>query len=171
MASQLETACLPESAGLHQTTGRYEDGCIDLLCKQESMLSELSKARKSRRMLDALGLMRDMLVEFLGFAEFNFSSLQLQRTKRRLSDVNRRLNTLEYLIDAQSFKLVKRLVRKSVLDNESARVADEELCNEYVEFCRHFFQVCLHRVSEDSTIREQFLQSTDAFLLELEQKW
>jgi hypothetical protein len=166
-----EASCLADLIGLPDSGGHFEEQCIDLLCRQENTLSELSEARRRRGLQDSLDLTRKMLDQLVAFAEMNFSGEQLQNVKRRVSEFDQRTPAYESMIDAQSFKMIKRLVRMTVPDKKEVRVAHEELCNEYVELCKAFFNDCVNRFAEDSAIRKQFLQSVDSFLHELERKW
>lgn len=171
MIDPYQAAFLPDVLGPSVCDGHFEDECIGLLCKQERTLSELNEARKRRRNSAWLDLTRQMCTQLLDFAEMHFSTERAEKVKRRLSQLDHRTRTLEDMIDAQSFKAIKRLVRMTVPDKENVRVAQEELCNEYAALCRDFFNDCVNRFAEDSAIREQFMQSVDTFLRELKRKW
>ena len=90
--------------------GRFEDECIDLLCKQENTLSLLGEASKKRRALDSLDLAKKTLLQFLDFAESHFDKMQLRCVGQRLYIVNQRTRDYEKMLVAKSFKFMRRMV-------------------------------------------------------------
>ena len=105
----------PTVTGVHEVPvptnseagGRFEDECIDLLCKQENTLSLLGEASRKRRALDSLDLAKKTLLQFLDFAESHFDKTQLRCVGQRLYIVNQRTRDYEKMLVATSFKLMR----------------------------------------------------------------
>lgn len=161
----------PPAAPVAEAAGRFEDECIDLLCKQENTLSLLGEASRKRRALDSLDLAKQMLLQFLDFAESHFDEEQLQSIAQRLYVVNQRTREYEKLLVAKSFRLLRRVVRMKVPTEEAITEANEQLCNDYMDLYNEFFANCAERFAKDSAIRDQFLESVSTFLVEFDERW
>lgn len=171
----VETQTVP---GAHNRTApssdagaRFEDECIDLLCKQENALSLLGEASKKRRVLDSLDLAHKMLLQFLDFAESHFDNMQFRCIGERLYTVNQRTGDYEKLLVAKSFRILRRLVRMTVPTEEEIHQAHEQLRGDYMDLYSEFFANCAKRFPKDSVIQEQFLESVATFLSEFDERW
>ena len=145
----------------------FEDECIDLLCKQENTLALLSEAHT----LDTLDLAKKMVEQFLDFAESHFEDEQLQDVGRRLYDVYQKTKDHEKQLWGQTFKRLKRMVGMEVMTEEQAQDAHQQLRTQYIELYGEFFAICVERFPDESATKDQFVQSVDTFVNELERKW
>lgn len=164
--------------GVHNPTapspdagGKFEDECIDLLCKQEYALALLGEASKKRKFLDSLDLAKKMLLQFLDFAESHFDNMQFRCIGKQLYVVNQRTSTYEKMLVARSFKIPRRLVGMTVPTEEEISQTHEQLRSEYIDLYNEFFANCAKRFPEDSLIQVQFLESVATFLSEFDQRW
>ena len=147
--------------------GTFEDDCIDLLCKQENTLALLSEAH----VLDSLDLAKKMVEQFLDFAEAHFEDEQLQDVGRRLCEVYEQTKDHEKRLWGQTFKRLRRMVGMDVMSEEQAQDAHQQLRAKYIKLYSEFFAICVNRFPEASPTRNQFVQSVDTFVKEIELKW
>ena len=150
--------------------GTFEQGCIDLLCKQENALSQL-RANSKRRPLVSLELARKMLIQFLDFAESHFDAQELRTVAQWLYEVHQRTREFEKMLDAQSCKMLRKMFGAKVPSKEEMESAHLEIRREYLELYKSFFAKCAKRFREDSEKLELFLRSVATFLTELDRKW
>ncbi len=148
-------------------SSKFENDCIDLLCKQENTMSMLSTAD----CFDSLDLAKEMIIQFLDFAEAHFTKEQLRDIGGRLQDVYQQTKDHEKRLCGRTFNPLKRLIRMEVFTEEQARASHEDLRSKYVELYRDFFAVCVERLGPESGNMEEFLQSVEMFVSELERKW
>ncbi len=150
--------------------GRFEDECIDLLCKQENTLSLLGEASNRQRVLESLDLAKKMILSFLDFAESHFDTIQFRCVGQRLYTVNQRTSDYEKMLVAKSFRFLRRMVGMTVPTDEAMRHTHEQLRSDYMDLYNDFFLICAKRFPEDSVIREQFLASVATFLSEFNEQ-
>jgi hypothetical protein len=150
---------------------RFEDDCIDLLCKQENARALLSEAKTKRRDLDSLDFAKMMISQFLDFAESHFDDVQFRDIGQRLYVVSQRTRDYEKMLVAKWFKILRRMVGMAVPTEEEICRAHKQLRSDYVELYNEFMANCAKRFPRDSAIQDQFLKSVATFLREFDERW
>ena len=149
----------------------FEGQCIDVLCKQENALANLGEIDRKSRNVDSLQLAKKMLLHFLEFAECHLDDEEFKDVSRRLSEVYQRTKDHEANWRRQSWRLFRWFAGLTSPDSMEISQGYQRLRDDYIQLNRDFFAICARRISDDSAMKEQFLQSVEIFVSEIERKW
>lgn len=151
--------------------GELEADCIDLLCKQEQWLSMLDETNQRSHVAEALQFAKQMLVEFLEFAEKHFDDLEFAEVAKQVNAVFVSTKELEAVFNQQTWENVKRLFGMSGKSKFELNEAHQKVGDEYAALYTHFFARCVKRFTSGVTHQKEFLQSVETFLDEFKRKW
>lgn len=163
--------CDPNAQDARKANPEFEIDCVDLICRQESTLSRLSDASQHSRTAESLGFAKQMLVEFLDFAESRFSDEEFAEVTKRVYAVYERTKELEALFNQESWQGLKRLFGVDSATSIEAAQEYQRLGLEYASLYAEFFAVCVKRFHSDAAVQKEFLQSVDLFLTDLKRRW
>ena len=156
---------------VHELADAFESECVDLICRQEATLSELSEKNRSSPNVESLELAQQMLLQFLDFAESHFGEEEFREIAQRLHDVYRRTKDQQQQQRNQSWKAIRRMLGRECPSESELSQTYQQLGRDYADLYTDFFHVCMSRFSEDSATKEQFQQSVELLVGELERKW
>lgn len=149
----------------------FESECVDLICRQEATLTRLSGKNRTSSDVDSLELAQQMLLQFLDFAESHFGDEEFREIAQRLHEVYRRTKDQQRQQRAQSWKTIRRMFGRECPSETDVSQTYQQLGRDYADLYADFFNVCMRRFSADSTTKQQFQQSVELLVGELERNW
>lgn len=165
---QLDVSPAPEAA---VSPNAFRGACVDLLCRLENKLDQISAAGTSGASFEKLETAKLMLVDLIDFAERNLQPEQVERLTPHLQEVFEKTKQLEEQLNKSSWGLVHRLVTQQKLSRFELDAAYEELSKEYVRLFVVFFVESMNAFSAPPAEKRGMLESVEAFVEEIRRRW
>ena len=167
-ANQIVTDGSKQSPGSQDA---FEIECVDLLCRLESKLAQLSRIKHDGPNLDTLDVAKLILVEIIDFGEPQLSDEEFGQIAPRISEVYERTKGLEEKVQQTPWTVVSRLWGKQKACEFEVTSAYEELNKDYALLIAEFFVLCVSRFETSPPEKKSFLEGVDAFVSELGRHW
>lgn len=171
VANVIDSAAGTDTRPSNVPAGRFRDACVNLLCRLENRLAQISSLNASGATFEKLEAAKLMLADLIDFAEPHLHLEQVERLTPQLHDVFAKTKQLEERLQSASWGLMQRLISRERSSRFEIDAAYEELSKEYVRLFVVFFVECMERYEATAAEKRNLLNSVEAFVDELPRRW
>lgn len=149
----------------------FENECVDLLCRQDKWLTLLERAKEKEGEVAALQFAKQMLVEFLLFAEPRLPDEDFTEVTRRVDHAFKETSMLErrsypsFAVRLRAWFGLERNHTPALMQGY------ETLGKEFRHLVTFYFACCVRQFDRQVSFQKDFIQSVDCFVGEMKYRW